>query len=84
MSFTKQLVLAVVWTLSLVAAAEWRAIAQSVQSPAPAVAGTEVRFIKTGTRDGMPLGTLTTLIDGNWVPFAVQSNPQAVPLGIRR
>jgi len=84
MSLTKQLVLAVVWALSLVAAAEWRALAQSVQSPAPAVAGTEVRFVKTGTRDGVPLGTLMTLIDGKWVTFAVQSNPQAVPLGIRK
>jgi hypothetical protein len=84
MSLTKQLVLAVVWTLSLVAAAEWHAVAQSVQSPAPAVAGTEVRFVKMGTRDGVPLGTLMTLIDGKWVPFAVKSNPQAVPLGIRK
>lgn len=82
MSFRSKLIIAVLWTLSMVAAAQWRAMAQVVPMPTqtPAGEGTEARFVRTGTKDGVPIGTLTTQIDGKWVAFKLQGNLTAVPL----
>ena len=49
------------WALSLVAAV------QLGVSAGPDLPGTEVRFIQTGTRNGLPAGHFTAKVGGAWV-----------------
>lgn len=66
MTKRNRIILAVLWTLSLVLVAEWSATAQAPQLP-----GVEVRLLPSGGSPGRPHGTLVAHIDGQWVPVTV-------------
>jgi hypothetical protein len=79
--FTSRIVLAVLWAMSLVAAAHVGASAQLWQDYTP---GSEVRFVQIGTRNGMPEGLFTARINGEWKGVQIRPEPGGiVPLDSR-
>jgi hypothetical protein len=66
MTKRNRIIVAVLWSLSLVLVGEWSARAQPRQLP-----GVEVRLLPSGGNPGRPHGTLVALIDGQWVPVTV-------------
>lgn len=70
MTVRSRIVVAVLWTLSLVAVAQWSAIAQVARpipnaTPNAVLPGVEVRFIKSGPSTS---GSLVANINGQWLP----------------
>jgi hypothetical protein len=61
MTRRNRILLVGLWALSLVAAV------QLAVSAGPDRPGTEVRFIQTGARNGLPAGHFTAKVGGAWV-----------------
>ncbi|MCC7010422.1 MAG: hypothetical protein IT184_16555 [Acidobacteria bacterium] len=75
----RKLVLVSLWALSLVAAAQLGAAAQKPSNDP----GYAVRFVQTGTHDGMLLGKLTAQVNGQWMTVEIAppvSRPNVHPL----
>lgn len=71
MAMKSRLVLAGLWVLSLVAAAQFGVFAQRSESQLPSP-GVEIRFVHTGRHhQGMPYGRLMALVDGEWMPVTL-------------
>ena len=74
--------LVVLWVLSLTTAAQLGARAQQ---PPTSIVGSEVRFVPTGVKDGVTVGTLTAQVNGQWVLVQVapgaESGPRLRPAG---
>ena len=72
-------VIVVLWAVSLVLAAQFGASAQFGQNEY--TPGSDMRFVQTGVRDGMPEGVFAARINGEWKTVLMRSEPiQAIPL----
>lgn len=78
MSLRGRVILAALWALSLVVVSGWRAQAQMVPAP-----GGEVRFIQSGSANGVLTGQLMANLNGSWVVVDIDRvrQPGIVPLG---
>lgn len=79
MSVRARVLLAVAWSLSLVAVWQWSASAQvSVKVP-----GVEVRFQQGKSEGGVPTGVILANVKGQWLPVTVkpaQDGMELIPL----
>lgn len=66
MTVSRRIGLAVLWTLSVVAATQWTTRAQGVATP-----GVEVRFLPGAGKPGTPHGTLLANFNGQWLPVTL-------------
>ena len=65
----RRAVFVAVWCLSLVAAAQWGASAQT--QPNLVLSGSDIGFKPTSERDGMIFGTIQIKVNGSWRPVVV-------------
>jgi hypothetical protein len=71
MTARSSVIVAVLWSLSLVAVAHWSAGAQGTRTP-----GVEVRFIQATGAPGAPHGSLIANINGQWLPVTLDTAPK--------
>ena len=69
-----RVLIAVVWTLSLIAVAHWSARAQTVPPP-----GVEIRFVPATSTPGSHHGTLVGNFNGQWMPVTLSATPLPDP-----
>lgn len=75
MTVRNRIVLAVLWSLSLVAASQWPVLAQMRQNPTPGIGpGSAVRFVATKSVSGVVAGTLMADINGSWVSVTLDES----------
>lgn len=78
MTVRSRVVIAVLWSLSLVIVAQWSASGQVARpipnaTPNQGTPGVEVRFLKSGVKGGLQSGTFVGNIDGQWLPVVVDT-----------
>ena len=70
------------WAVSLVLAAQFGASAQFGQNEY--TPGTDMRFVQTGVRNGMPEGVFAARINGEWKTVLLREEPvKPGPIPIR-
>lgn len=70
-----RLVIAVLWSLSLLAVSQWSAAAQQPEAP-----GVSVRFLQGRSEGGIPTGTLLAYVKGQWIPVKAEPAIEGLPV----